>query len=139
MRLHLPGSITDQIESVDGPIKGRTVGQQRPRRSSSFAAIAIISTVRSPPSLSCRVTRLRAQGRNVRVEGNRVSRTFAQPVELALVPDPAFSAWLENVRPAWRWGRVEERVGAGVIVSSAASSFVNGHTLYVDSGITASL
>jgi gluconate 5-dehydrogenase len=30
-------------------------------------------------------------------------------------------------------------VGAAVFLSSAASSFVNGHTLFIDGGITASL
>ncbi|MFY9238870.1 MAG: SDR family oxidoreductase, partial [Roseovarius sp.] len=38
-----------------------------------------------------------------------------------------------------RWGEVEELVGACVFLSSPASSFVNGHTLFVDGGITASL
>ena len=54
-------------------------------------------------------------------------------------PTPDFSAWLEKRTPAGRWGKVEELVGAAVFLSSAASSFVNGHILYVDGGITASL
>ena len=41
--------------------------------------------------------------------------------------------------PAGRWGKVEELVGASIFLSSNASNFVNGHTLYVDGGITASL
>ena len=64
---------------------------------------------------------------------------FDTPLNAALVADPAFSAWLENRTPAGRWGQVEELVGAAVFLSSEASSFVNGHTLYVDGGITASL
>lgn len=64
---------------------------------------------------------------------------FDTPLNAALVADPDFSAWLEKRTPAGRWGRVEELVGAAVFLSSAASSFVNGHTLYVDGGITASL
>src|ERR1043165_981162 len=63
---------------------------------------------------------------------------FKTPLHQALVDDPAFSAWLEKRTPAARWGNVEELVGAAVFLSGKASSFVNGHTLYVDGGITTS-
>ncbi len=64
---------------------------------------------------------------------------FDTPLNAALVADPEFSAWLEKRTPAGRWGNVDELVGACIFLSSDASSFVNGHTLYVDGGITASL
>jgi gluconate 5-dehydrogenase len=64
---------------------------------------------------------------------------FDTPLNAALVADPAFSTWLEKRTPAGRWGKVEELQGACVFLSSDASSFVNGHILYVDGGITASL
>lgn len=64
---------------------------------------------------------------------------FDTPLNATLVADPAFSAWLEKRTPAGRWGKVEELVGACVFLASDASSFVNGHVLYVDGGITASL
>ncbi|MGY3449668.1 SDR family oxidoreductase [Bradyrhizobium sp. USDA 4353] len=64
---------------------------------------------------------------------------FDTPLNAALVADSAFSAWLEKRTPAGRWGKVEELVGACIFLASAASSFVNGHVLYVDGGITASL
>lgn len=64
---------------------------------------------------------------------------FDTPLNAALVADPDFSAWLEKRTPAGRWGNVEELVGACIFLSSGASSFVNGHVLYVDGGITASL
>ncbi|MEQ8307809.1 MAG: SDR family oxidoreductase [Hoeflea sp.] len=64
---------------------------------------------------------------------------FDTPLNAALVADPEFSAWLEKRTPAGRWGKVEELVGACVFLSSPASSFVNGHTLFVDGGITVSL
>ena len=64
---------------------------------------------------------------------------FDTPLNAALVADGEFSAWLEKRTPAGRWGRVEELVGACVFLASSAASFVNGHTLYVDGGITASL
>lgn len=64
---------------------------------------------------------------------------FDTPLNAALVSDPEFSAWLEKRTPAGRWGKVEELVGACVFLASDAASFVNGHTLFVDGGITASL
>lgn len=64
---------------------------------------------------------------------------FDTPLNAALVADPDFSAWLEKRTPAGRWGNVDELVGAAIFLSSDASSFVNGHILYVDGGITASL
>jgi gluconate 5-dehydrogenase len=64
---------------------------------------------------------------------------FDTPLNAALVADPAFSEWLAKRTPAGRWGRVEELVGTCIFLSSAASSFVNGTTIFVDGGITASL
>lgn len=64
---------------------------------------------------------------------------FDTPLNAALVSDEAFSAWLEKRTPAGRWGQVEELVGAAIFLASDAASFVNGHILYVDGGITASL
>ena len=64
---------------------------------------------------------------------------FETRLTAALVADPEFSAWLEKRTPAGRWGKVEELVGVCVFLSSAASSFVNGQTIFVDGGITASL
>jgi gluconate 5-dehydrogenase len=64
---------------------------------------------------------------------------FDTPLNAALVADAEFSSWLEKRTPAGRWGNVDELVGACIFLSAPASSFVNGHTLYVDGGITASL
>jgi len=64
---------------------------------------------------------------------------FDTPLNAALVADPDFSSWLAKRTPAGRWGRVEELVGTCIFLSSAASSFVNGTTIFVDGGITASL
>ena len=50
-----------------------------------------------------------------------------------------FSAWLTGRTPMGRWGDVDELVGAAIFLASDASSFVNGHILYVDGGITACL
>jgi gluconate 5-dehydrogenase len=64
---------------------------------------------------------------------------FRTPLNQALVEDEKFSAWLAGRTPLGRWGNVEELVGAAIFLASDASSFVNGHILYVDGGITASI
>lgn len=64
---------------------------------------------------------------------------FKTPLNQALVDNPEFSSWLEKRTPAGRWGNVEELVGAAVFLSGKSSSFINGHTLYVDGGITTCL
>jgi gluconate 5-dehydrogenase len=64
---------------------------------------------------------------------------FKTPLNQALVDNPEFSSWLEKRTPAGRWGSVDELIGAAVFLASDASSFVNGHILYVDGGITSVL
>ena len=64
---------------------------------------------------------------------------FDTPLNAALVADPDFTAWLERRTPAGRWGDLPELKGACIFLASDAASFVNGHTLYVDGAITASL
>ena len=64
---------------------------------------------------------------------------FKTPLNQALVDDPDFTAWLEKRTPAARWANVEELIAAAVFLAGGGSSFVNGHTLYVDGGITTCL
>jgi gluconate 5-dehydrogenase len=64
---------------------------------------------------------------------------FKTALNQKLVDDPAFSAWLINRTPSRRWGEVQELAGAAVFLASDAGRFVNGHILYVDGGVTASL
>ncbi len=64
---------------------------------------------------------------------------FETPLNEALVSDPEFTAWLEKRTPAGRWGKTEELVGACIFLASPASSFVNGHVLFVDGAISVSL
>jgi gluconate 5-dehydrogenase len=64
---------------------------------------------------------------------------FKTPLNQALVDNPEFSSWLEKRTPAGRWGMPHELIGAAIFLASDASSFVNGHILYVDGGITSVL
>ena len=73
--------------------------------------------------------------------GSQVVEEYLEAAELnkALVDNPEFSGWLEKRTPAGRWGNVEELIGAAIFLASDAASFVNGHILYVDGGITSVL
>ena len=50
-----------------------------------------------------------------------------------------FNEFIVSRTPASRWGDPEDLAGAAVFLASRASDFVNGHILYVDGGILASL
>ena len=62
---------------------------------------------------------------------------FITDMTRPLAENPEFDAWLKNRTPAHRWGDVKELVGAAIFLASDASSFVNGHMLYVDGGMLA--
>jgi gluconate 5-dehydrogenase len=64
---------------------------------------------------------------------------FATELNAALVSDEKFSGWLVDRTPSGRWGHVDELGGAAIFLASDAASFVNGHILYVDGGVTARL
>ncbi|MDE3176045.1 MAG: SDR family oxidoreductase, partial [Pseudomonadota bacterium] len=64
---------------------------------------------------------------------------FRTELNQALIADEKFNNWLVNRTPMRRWADVGELEGAAVFLASDASSFVNGHVLYVDGGITACL
>jgi len=64
---------------------------------------------------------------------------FATELNAALVRDEKFSGWLVDRTPSGRWGHVDELGGAAIFLASDAATFVNGHVLYVDGGVTARL
>ncbi len=50
-----------------------------------------------------------------------------------------FNDFIVKRTPARRWGNPDELQGAAIFLASKASDFVNGHILYVDGGILATL
>jgi len=50
-----------------------------------------------------------------------------------------FNELILSRTPAKRWGQPEELQGAAIFLASKASDFVNGHILYVDGGMLATL
>lgn len=50
-----------------------------------------------------------------------------------------FNDFIINRTPAAKWGDPEDLAGAAIFLASKASDFVNGHILYVDGGILATI
>jgi gluconate 5-dehydrogenase len=50
-----------------------------------------------------------------------------------------FNDFIISRTPAGRWGNPEDLQGAAIFLASHASDFINGHVLYVDGGILATI
>jgi len=57
----------------------------------------------------------------------------------ALLEDAEFSNWICSRTPSGRWGEPGDLKGPIIFLASRASDYVNGHILYVDGGILASI
>ena len=64
---------------------------------------------------------------------------FRTELNSALIANDDFNGWLTARTPLRRWGETGELTGAAVFLASDASSFVTGHILYVDGGVTSCL
>ncbi len=53
--------------------------------------------------------------------------------------DHPMNEFIINRTPAGRWGEPDELQGAAIFLASKASDFVNGHILYVDGGLLATI
>lgn len=62
---------------------------------------------------------------------------FVTSMTMPLVEDEQFNNWLCSRVPANRWGDQSELIGSAIFLASEASSYVNGHILYVDGGMLA--
>lgn len=64
---------------------------------------------------------------------------FITEMTRVLAENSQFDAWVRSRTPAGRWGDPSELVGSAIFLASRASDFVNGHIIYVDGGMLASM
>lgn len=64
---------------------------------------------------------------------------FATEMNTALIQNQEFSAWVAKRTPLGRWAEPHELGGAVVFLASDAGSYVNGHVLVVDGGMSVTL
>jgi gluconate 5-dehydrogenase len=62
---------------------------------------------------------------------------FATETNAAMVADPDLNARFASRVPLGRWGEPREIAGAAVFLASDAASYVSGHVLTVDGGVSA--
>ncbi len=64
---------------------------------------------------------------------------FRTEINVVLQQNPEFNAMVESRTPLARWGETPDLAGPLLLLCSEASSYVNGHALVVDGGITSTL
>jgi gluconate 5-dehydrogenase len=73
-----------------------------------------------------------------RIRVNAIMPTFVDTPQVAsLLSDPTFKAGIVNRIPLRRVGETSDLVGPAIFLCSDAASFVTGHVLSIDGGLTA--
>ena len=75
------------------------------------------------------------------IQANGIGPGYFATAQTAAIREDGhpFNDFIINRTPAAHWGEPNDLVGAVVFLASKASDFVNGHILYVDGGILATL
>ncbi|CDF78649.1 2-deoxy-D-gluconate 3-dehydrogenase 5) [Formosa agariphila KMM 3901] len=76
---------------------------------------------------------------NIQVNGIGPGYFATSQTEPIRVDGHPFNDFIINRTPAAKWGDPDDLAGAAIFLSSKASDFVNGHVLYVDGGILATI
>jgi gluconate 5-dehydrogenase len=76
---------------------------------------------------------------NIQVNGIGPGYFATSQTEPIRVDGHPFNDFIINRTPAAKWGNPDDLAGAAIFLSSKASDFVNGHIIYVDGGILATI
>ena len=76
---------------------------------------------------------------NIQINGIGPGYIATSQTEALRVDGHPFNDFIIQRTPAGRWGDAEDLAGTAVFLASTASDFVNGHIVYVDGGILATI
>jgi gluconate 5-dehydrogenase len=76
---------------------------------------------------------------NVQINGIGPGYFATEQTKPIRVDGNPFNNFIISRTPAAKWGDPSDLAGAAIFLSSKASDFVNGHILYVDGGILATI
>jgi gluconate 5-dehydrogenase len=76
---------------------------------------------------------------NIQVNGIGPGYFATSQTEPIRVDGHPFNEFIINRTPSSRWGNPEDLAGTAIFLASKASDFVNGHIVYVDGGILATI
>ncbi|WP_299432213.1 gluconate 5-dehydrogenase [uncultured Maribacter sp.] len=76
---------------------------------------------------------------NIQINGIGPGYFATSQTEPIRVDGHPFNDFIVNRTPAAKWGNPDDLAGAAIFLSSKASDFVNGHVVYVDGGILATI
>jgi gluconate 5-dehydrogenase len=136
----------DGVFHVTQAVGGRMVARKRGRVinicsvASELGRATIVPYAATKGALRQLTRGLSAEWAKHNVQINGIAPGYIRtPLNQALMADEKFSAWVTARTPAGRWADPEELIGAAIFLASDAASYVNGHVLYVDGGLSTSV
>ena len=114
------GSIVN-IASIMGPLGRKTISAYTTSKGGIVGLTKSLAVELGPQGIRC----------------NAISPGFfVTEMNTAMKDNQEFSSFIEGRTPLQRWGQPAEISGAAVFLMSSAASYVNGHVLTVDGGLS---
>jgi gluconate 5-dehydrogenase len=98
-------------------------------------AIAAYTAAKGGPRNLTRAMTAQWAGSGLQINGIAPGSIHTETTQ-NLVDDEKFNSWILGRTPAGRWGTVADLAGPAVWLASDGSDNVNGHTIFIDGGMT---